>query len=239
MKKTVIITGASRGIGAQTAREFAKSGYNVVINYFKSEKEAFSLAEETGGVALSADISDETQAQALVKAATDKFGRVDVLVNNAGIAKQQLFTDTTAQEWDRMFAVNVRGAFNCSKAVLDRMITEHSGCIINISSMWGQTGGSCEVAYSASKAAVIGMTKALAKEVGPAGIRVNCVAPGVIKTDMLNCFTQEDMQALREETPLGMIGEPIDVAKVVLFLASEEARFITGQIIAPNGGMVI
>lgn len=239
MKKTVIITGASRGIGAQTAREFAKSGYNVVINYFKSEKEAFSLAEETGGVALSADVSDETQAQALVKAATDKFGRVDVLVNNAGIAKQQLFTDTTAQEWDRMFAVNVRGAFNCSKAVLDRMITEHSGCIINISSMWGQTGGSCEVAYSASKAAVIGMTKALAKEVGPAGIRVNCVAPGVIKTDMLNCFTQEDMQALREETPLGMIGEPIDVAKVVLFLASEEARFITGQIIAPNGGMVI
>ena len=239
MKKTVIITGASRGIGAQTAREFAKSGYNVVINYFKSEKEAFSLAEETGGVALSADVSDETQAQALVKAATDKFGRVDVLVNNAGIAKQQLFTDTTAEEWDRMFAVNVTGAFNCSKAVLDRMITEHSGCIINISSMWGQTGGSCEVAYSASKAAVIGMTKALAKEVGPAGIRVNCVAPGVIKTDMLNCFTQEDMQALREETPLGMIGEPIDVAKVVLFLASEEARFITGQVIAPNGGMVI
>ena len=239
MKKTVIITGASRGIGAQTAREFAKSGYNVVINYFKSEKEAFSLAEETGGVALSADVSDEAQAQELVKATTDKFGRVDVLVNNAGIAKQQLFTDTTAQEWDRMFAVNVRGAFNCSKAVLDRMITEHSGCIINISSMWGQTGGSCEVAYSASKAAVIGMTKALAKEVGPAGIRVNCVAPGVIKTDMLNCFTQEDMQALREETPLGMIGEPIDVAKVVLFLASEEARFITGQVIAPNGGMVI
>ena len=240
MKKTALITGASRGIGAEIAREFAKAGYNVVVNYFKNREKAEALAKEIGGTAFCADVSDFSQAEKMIKEAEKNFGTVDVLVNNAGVAlPQKLLVDTTEVEWNRLFDVNVKGAFNCTKTVLDGMITKHSGSIINISSVWGVTGGSCEVAYSASKAAIIGFTKALAKELGPAGIRVNCVAPGVIDTDMNAHLSAEDIEALKEETPLGVTGAPSDVAKTVLFLASDSAKFITGQVITADGGLTV
>ncbi|MDP4119420.1 MAG: SDR family oxidoreductase, partial [Bacillota bacterium] len=218
MAKTVVITGSSRGIGAQTAREFAAAGYNVVINYLNSEEKARVLAEEIGGIAVKADVSKEKEAKLLIDEALRCFGTLDVLVNNAAIAQQKLFTDITGEEWDRMFEVNVKGAFNCTKAALKYMIKEHRGKIINISSMWGVTGGSCEVHYSASKAALIGMTKALAKEVGPSGIQVNCVAPGVIMTEMNSNLDEEAINEIKQETPLGVIGLPSDVAKTILFL---------------------
>ncbi len=239
MKRTVVITGSSGGIGEVTAREFAREGYNVVINYFKSKDAAEALAKELGGIAVGADVSLEAEAKILIDTAVRHYGSIDVLVNNAAISGQKLFTDISGEEWDRMFAVNVKGAFNCSKAALEYMLGCHSGKIINISSMWGVTGGSCEVHYSASKAALIGMTKALAKEVGLSGIRVNCVAPGVIMTRMNSHLQEEDLKALAEETPLGMLGRPVDVAKTVLFLAGEGGDFITGQVISPNGGIVI
>lgn len=239
MKKTVVITGASRGIGAECARQFAKEGYNVVINYNKSEREALTLAKEIGGFALQADVSIEAEAIMLIKKAEEKFGQIDVLVNNAGIAKQNVIFDISATEWNRIFAVNMGGAFNCSKAVLEGMVTRQQGVIINISSIWGEVGASCETAYSSSKSAIIGFTKALAKEVGRSNIRVNCVSPGLIKTDMNSHLSKEDLQELIEETPLNKIGMPKDVANAVLFLASEKASFITGQNIGVNGGFVI
>ena len=240
MKKTVLVTGASRGIGAEIAREFAKAGFNVVINYLQSIEKAENLAKELNGIALQADVADFAQVQAMTEQALKTFGKIDVLVNNAAIAlPQQLLTDTTETEWNRVFDVNVRGVFNCTKAVLDSMVTNHSGSIINVSSIWGQTGGSCEVAYSASKAALIGFTKALAKELGPSGIRVNCVAPGVIDTDMNAHLSISDMQALCNETPLGVIGKPSHIAKTVLFLASDDALFITGQTITADGGIAL
>ncbi len=240
MKKTVMVTGASRGIGAEIAREFAKAGFNVIINYLQSIEKAENLAKELDGIALQADVADFAQVQAMTEQALKTFGKIDVLVNNAATAlPQQLLTDTTETEWNRVFDVNVRGVFNCTKAVLDSMVTNHSGSIINISSIWGQTGGSCEVAYSASKAALIGFTKALAKELGPSGIRVNCVAPGVIDTDMNAHLSISDMQALCNETPLGVIGKPSHIAKTVLFLASDDALFITGQTITADGGIAL
>ncbi len=240
MKKTVLITGASRGIGAEIAREFAKADYNVVINYLNNREKAMAIAEEIGGYAVGADISDSAQAEEMIAEVHNYFGGIDVLVNNAGVAlPQKLLSDTTEAEWDRLFEVNVKGAFNCVKAVTDSMVTNHMGCIINISSIWGISGGSCEVAYSASKAALIGFTKALAKELGPSGIRVNCVAPGVVDTDMNAHLSQEDIDALKEETPLGMLGTSLDIAKTVVFLASESARFITGQVITVDGGITI
>lgn len=240
MKKTVLVTGASRGIGAEIAREFAKAGYNVVVNFCKNREKAENLAKEIGGVAMQADVSDCLQVENMVRETEKLFGNVDILVNNAGTAlPQKLLTDTTEAEWDRLFDVNVKGAFNCTKAVTDGMVTNHSGCIINISSIWGVSGGSCEVAYSASKAALIGFTKALAKELGPSGIRVNCVAPGVVDTDMNAHLSAEDIAALKEETPLGIMGNPSDIAKTVVFLASEDAGFITGQILTADGGMTI
>ncbi|MDP4118612.1 MAG: SDR family oxidoreductase, partial [Bacillota bacterium] len=192
-----------------------------------------------GGIAVKADVSKEKEAELVIDEALKCFGTLDVLVNNAAIAQQKLFTDITGEEWDRMFEVNVKGAFNCTKAALKYMIKEHRGKIINISSMWGVTGGSCEVHYSASKAAIIGMTKALAKEVGPSGIQVNCVAPGVIMTDMNSNLNEEAINEIKQETPLGVIGLPSDVAKTILFLASDGGDFITGQVISPNGGIVI
>ena len=240
MKKTVLITGASRGIGAEIAREFAKAGYNVAVNYANSREKAEALAEEIGGYAYGADVSAFAQVEEMIAKVHKRFGGIDVLVNNAGIAlPQKLLSDTTEAEWDRLFDVNVKGAFNCTKAVTDDMVTNHSGSIINISSIWGITGGSCEVAYSASKAAIVGFTKALAKELGTAGIRVNCVAPGVVDTDMNAHLSEEDIAALKEETPLGTVGTPSDIAKLVVFLASEDARFITGQVITADGGMTI
>ncbi|MBR6407349.1 MAG: SDR family oxidoreductase [Clostridia bacterium] len=244
MSKTVIITGASRGIGRETALAFAGIGCSVAINYNSSEEAAIGLLEElrrigAQSIAIKADVSDRRQVDEMFGIVNEQLGSVDVLINNAGISQQKLFTDVTEQEWDRMFGVNVKGVFNCCQAALGAMIPRHSGSIINISSMWGQVGASCEVHYSAAKAAVIGLTRALAKEVGPSGVRVNCIAPGVIDTDMCACLRDEDIKALRNETPLGRIGRTSDIAAAALFLASEDAGFITGQVLGVNGGMVI
>ena len=244
MDKTVLITGASRGIGAETARQFALAGCRVAINYYQSGDKAQALAEELGAqgysaAAFGADVSEQEQVRAMVREVTDRFGPVDVLVNNAGTALQRLFTETTPEQWRRIFAIHVDGAFHCSQSVLPGMIRRKSGAIINVSSIWGLVGASCEVAYSASKAALVGLTKALAKEVGPSGIRVNCVAPGVIRTDMLGGLSSAELSALEEQTPLGRLGTPRDIARAIVFLASEEADFITGQVLSPNGGFVI
>ena len=242
--KTVLITGGSRGIGAAAARAFAQAGWKVAINYCRSAQAAQALAAELcaqGGQALAVpgDVADRAQVVQMVETVRKELGDPDLLINNAGISQQALFTDLTEEDWDRMFAVHVKGAFHCCQEVLPAMIRRRSGQIINISSMWGQVGGSCEVHYSAAKAALIGFTKALAKEVGPSQVRVNCVAPGVIATEMNGHLSPADLEALREETPLETIGTPEDVASLLIFLASDQARFITGQVIAPNGGIVI
>ena len=243
MKKTVIITGASGGIGSAIAGAFALDGYNVVIGYNSSFEKAkvleAGLLEKGCSVAsFKADVSDSAQAQALIDFAKETFGGSYVLVNNAGIAQQKLFTDITDKDFDTMMSSNVKSVFNCSRAVLPLMIHEKWGRIINISSMWGVCGASCEVHYSASKAAVIGLTKALAKEVGPSGITVNCVAPGLIDTPMNGNLDEDTISALCEETPVGRIGTPEDVAKAVLFLADESASFVTGQILGVDGGII-
>ena len=244
MEKTVVITGASRGIGKSAAFAFADAGYGVCVNYLQSEKEALEAVTEInrrGGNAFAfrADVSVEAQARALVRAAQERFSHVDVLVNNAGIALDRLFTQTTAEEWSRVFAVNVNGAFHCCQAALPDMISRKRGKILNVSSIWGMVGASCEVAYSAGKAALIGFTKALAKELGPSNIQVNCVAPGVIDTEMNGSLSDADLLCLCEQTPLGKIGKPEDVAALLVFLASDKADFLTGQVISPNGGFVI
>ncbi len=233
--KTALITGASRGIGAECARALSRCGYRVIINYLGSEAAAMALARETGGIPVQGDVSVDKEAAALVAAS----GEIDVLVCCAGEALIKQFQDTTAEEWRHIFAVNVEGTVNVCRAAIPAMIRRKSGVIITISSVWGLTGSSCETAYSASKAAVIGLTKALAKEFGPSGIRVNCIAPGVICTDMNKDLTPDALAAIKEETPLGTLGCPEDVAALVSFLASDGARFITGQVIGTNGGLVI
>ena len=237
--KTVLITGASRGIGAAAAQLFANRGYRVAVNYHRSRREAEALAGELGGIAVQADVSDPAQVQKMVDNVLEKFCQLDILVCNAGIAQQKLFGDLTDADWRHMFGVNVDGMFYTIRAVLPHFIHNKAGRIITVSSMWGQVGASCEVAYSASKAAVIGLTRALAKELGPSGITVNCVAPGVIATEMNAHLDASALETLREETPLGAIGTPRDAAESICFLASEAAQFITGQVIAPNGGLVI
>ncbi|MGL4912375.1 MAG: elongation factor P 5-aminopentanone reductase [Romboutsia sp.] len=243
-KKTVLITGASRGIGRATASLFAESGYNVLINYNKSEKEALDIFESLKDKGYSvdiykADVSNVNEVNLMVKHCIGKFGKIDVLINNAGISKDKLFTDITFEEWHEMMNVNLNSIFYTTQASLKYMIQEHSGKIINISSIWGMVGGSYEVHYSTSKAAIIGMTKALAKEVGPSNIQVNCIAPGVIKTDMLNDVSDEILETLRDETPLMRLGTTSDIAHCALFLAGDNSNFITGQVISPNGGFVI
>ena len=237
--KNVLITGASRGIGKELVYEFIKNGYRVFLNYNKSKKEAVKISEETGAVLVKADISNSGEVEKMAELIHNNYGKIDVLVNNAGISQIKLFTDITENDWDNMFNINMKGMFLVTKAFVSDMINKKKGKIINISSMWGVTGGSCEVHYSASKAAVIGFTKALAKELGPSNINVNCVAPGVIDTEMNSHLSEEDLQALKEETPLERIGSVSDVAKTVLFLASDNADFITGQVISVDGGMVI
>ena len=242
--RTVLITGASRGIGAACARRFAAAGDRVVVNYHRSEAAAQALVEEirsAGGTAaaIRADVGDPEQVRAMVDNVLEKFCQLDILICNAGVAKQQLFTDITDQDWRGIFRTDVDGVFYACRAVLPHFIHRKAGSIVTLSSMWGVTGGSCEVAYSAAKAAVIGLTRALAKEVGPSGIRVNCVAPGVIDTEMNGNLGPEDLEALREETPLERIGRPEDVAESVYFLSSPAAGFITGQILSPNGGILI
>ncbi len=237
--KTVLITGASRGIGRETARKFYKNGYNVIINYNKNVKAALDLQSELpNSMVIKADISNETEVRYMIDNVIKKFGFVDVLVNNAGIAQQKLFTDISTDDWKNMMNVNINSVYYLCKYVVPHMIRKKMGKIINVSSMWGITGASCEVHYSASKAAIIGFTKALAKELGPSGIQVNAVAPGTIMTDMCN-FDDETMDLIKEEIPLGRIGSTADVANSIYFLASDQADFITGQVISPNGGMVI
>ena len=244
MNKTVLITGASKGIGAATAIRFAEKGYNVVMNYNNSVQSALILQKslsESGFkvIAYQANVRNKIDVDLMVKETIDRFGGIDILINNAGIASQGLFTELSEIEWNEVLDVNLNGTFNCCQAVLPHMINKKSGCIINISSMWGQVGASCEVAYSAAKAGVIGLTKALAKEVGPSGIRVNCIAPGLIETGMNQELTLEDVAAIVDETPLGRIGATNDVAAASLFLASDEASFITGQVLGVNGGLVV
>ena len=243
-KRTVLVTGASRGIGKAIATLFAENNYNVLINYNKSEEEAMDLYNSLKSKGYSvdvykADVSKKEEVNMMINYCIGKFEKIDVLINNAGISKTNLFTDISYEEWDEIMATNLNGVFYTTKKALQYMIPEMSGKIINISSIWGMVGGSFEVHYSASKAAVIGMTKALAKELGPSNIQVNCIAPGVIQTDMLNNVSQETLEMLREETPLMKLGTVEDIAHTALFLASENANFITGQVISPNGGFVI
>ena len=238
-QKVVLITGGSRGIGAATARRFAAGGCKVVINYHRSQAQAEALAAEIGGWAVQADVADPVQVGRMVDNVLDKFCQLDILICNAGIAQQKLFGDLTDDDWRRMFAVNVDGVFPAARAALPHFIHRKAGRIVTVSSMWGQVGGSCEVAYSAAKAAVIGLTRALAKELGPSGITVNCVSPGVISTEMNAHLDREALAALAEETPLGAIGTPEDVAEAIWYLSSDAARFVTGQVLAPNGGLVI
>lgn len=235
--KTALITGGSRGIGAAIARRFAGEGFRVIINYNKSEAEAKALAAELGGMAVRADVGDPKQVTAMAGEIGARFGALDVLVNNAGISRIGLFTDMTEDEWQRMIDVNLGGAFRVTKSLIKPMIARQSGCVINISSMWGQVGASCEAAYSASKAGLIGLTKALAKELGPSGIRVNCIAPGVIETDMNAELSGDTISALADDTPLMRLGAPEDVADAAYFLAG--SGFITGQVLGVNGGFVI
>lgn len=243
MSNTVIITGAAGGIGSAAVRLFAQNKWNIVINYNNSKEKAESLLEEikalkVNAIAFKADVSVHSQAEALVLKAINEFGHIEALVNNAGIAQQKLFTDITENDYDNMFNSNVKSVFNCSQCVLPYMIHQKYGRIINISSMWGICGSSCEVHYSASKAAVIGMTKALAREVAPSGITVNCVAPGVIDTAMNNCLSSEVLEELAQSTPVERLGTGKDVANAVLFFAKEESSFITGQVLGTDGGFI-
>ncbi|MBR5308005.1 MAG: 3-oxoacyl-ACP reductase FabG [Clostridia bacterium] len=251
--KTILITGSSRGIGAEIARSAFLSGeYNVIINYNKSGARATMLQKELEEIssqnkdekfgrvlAVGADVSREDEVNSLFDTAEKTFGKVDVLVNNAAVSSYSLFQDLTLEAWHETMATNLDSVFLCTKRALPRMISEKCGRIINISSIWGICGSSCEVHYSTSKAAIIGLTKALAKEVGPSGITVNCVAPGVIDTEMNKALSDDDRKALCDETPLGCIGKCEDIAKTVLFLAGDGGDFITGQVISPNGGIVI
>ena len=242
--KTVWITGASGGIGNAAARLFAQNGYQVAAGYRSGRENAEALCdalrrEGYAAEAFGADVTDPAAVAQTLRRIEDTFGGVDALVNNAGIAQQKLLTDMTDGEWRRMFAVNVDGVFYACRAVIPQMVRRQAGAIVNVSSVWGIRGASCEAAYSASKAAVIGLTKALAKELGPSGIRVNCVAPGVIDTPMNACFDAETMAALADETPLCRIGTPEEAAEAILFLASDRARFITGQTLSADGGFMV
>lgn len=244
MSKTVLITGASKGIGANMAIRFAEKGYNVVMNYNNSVQSALILQrslKESGYnvIAYKANVKNRLEVDLMIKEALYRFGSIDILINNAGIANQSLITELSEQDWNDIIGVNLTGVFNCTQAVLPHMINQKSGKIINISSMWGEVGASCEVAYSAAKAGVNGFTKALAKEVGPSGITVNCITPGLIETSMNQDLTVEDITAIVEDTPMGRIGSTDDVATAALFLSSDEAQFITGQILGVNGGLVI
>lgn len=238
MLPVVLISGGSRGIGAAAVRRFAEAGYPVAFSYLHAEASAADLAASTRAEAIRADAGDPEAADYLIAETERRLGHVGILINNAGISKSGLLTDFLPDEIRAMFAINALGPLYLSRAALPAMIRRKQGCILNISSIWGLDGASCEVVYSATKASLIGMTQALAKEVGPSGIRVNCVAPGIIDTDMNSRLTEEERAALCEETPLGRFGTADEIAQTLLWLASDAASFITGQVISPNGGFL-
>lgn len=236
MPETVFITGGSRGIGAACVRAFAAAGWNVAFTFREQRELAGMLAEQTGALALSADLSDSRAVSRAVGEAQGHFGALDAVVCNAGIAAQKMFQDITDDEWQDMLEVNLMGAVRTIRACLPDLLHRKQGSIVTVSSMWGQTGASCESHYAASKAALIGLTKSLALELGPSGIRVNCVAPGVIDTDMNAMHSTETMQELAAETSLGRIGTAAEVADSILYLCSARASFITGQVLGVTGG---
>ncbi len=243
MKKIALVTGASRGIGRAIAAELARAGYAVCINYREREDKAQELAklltaEGCEVMIWQADVSDRKAVNEMVAKIKETWGPVSLLVNNAGVAGQVLFQDTTDEMWERYFGTNLNGAFHSIQAVLPDMLHEHEGNIINVSSIWGLRGSSCEVMYSCTKHALVGLTRSLAMELAPSHIRVNCVAPGVIRTDMLNEISPEIIQQLADETPLGRLGMPEDIAGTVAFLASEKSSFITGQVLTVDGGFI-
>ena len=238
--RRVLISGGDRGIGAAAARAFAAAGYQVAVLYHQNAAAAAALEQQLPGcIAIQCDVASRASCELAFHAVEQAMGRVDVLMCNAGIAQQKLFTDITPEEWQRMLDVNLSGAFHLCQLALPGMIRRKQGRILTVSSMWGQTGGSCEVAYSAAKAGLIGLGKALAKEEGPSGITVNVIAPGVINTDMMAGFTDEDRAALAEETPVERLGEPDEIARTMVFLADEASGYITGQVLAVDGGMSI
>ena len=238
--RCVLISGGDRGIGAAAARAFWQAGYRVAVLYHTHAEAAAALEKELPGLlAVQCDVASRASCEVAFHTVEQAVGHVDVLVSNAGIAQQKLFTDITPEEWQHMLDVNLSGAFHLCQLALPGMIRRKAGRILTVSSMWGQTGGSCEVHYSAAKAGLIGLTKALAKEEGPSGITVNCVAPGVIDTDMMAAFTAEDKAALAEETPVGRLGSADEVAQLLVFLVGESAGYITGQVFGVNGGLVI
>ncbi len=234
--KVAIVTGASRGIGKQIAIELAKKGYNVIANYNQSEKEAMKLKQDIGLDIYKADVSKREEVKKMIKYAEEKYGQIDILVNNAGISQTKMFTDVTDEDWNKIITNNLYSAFCTTQEVLPNMIHQKAGCIINISSIWGLVGASCESIYAISKAGIDAMTKSLAKELGPSNIRVNSIAPGLINTDMNNNLSENDIKEIIEETPLQKMGLPEDIAKCVCWLV--EDKFTTGQVISINGGWV-
>ncbi len=244
MKQTAIVTGGSQGIGEAISVLLAKNDLNVIINYNKSEKNARAIEQRLlssgySACAVGADVTKTSDVKELFRFAYKKFGSLDILINNAGIAKQQLLTEVTDEDFNSIIQTNFGGVFKCCREAVPYMLKNHSGSIINISSMWGISGASCESVYSASKAAVIGFTKALAKELGPSGIRVNCIAPGLIDTKMNSNLSSADLEQLLDQTPLNRIGLPQDIAEAILFFAKEGSSFITGQTLSVDGGFII
>ena len=241
--KIALVTGGARGIGRAICRTLANDGFKIAINFNNSENEAIALKDELSAVTeveiFKCDVSDANAVKEMFSDISRELGNVNVLVNNAGVAEQVLFTDITDEMWQRMINTNLSSAFYCSREALKNMINEKNGVIVNIASMWGEVGASMEVHYSTAKAGLIGMTKALAKEVGLSGVRVNAVSPGVVLTDMMNSFSENDKENLRDETPLNALGTPVDIADAVSFLVSDKAKFITGQVLSVNGGFVI
>lgn len=242
VNKVVVVTGGSRGIGAQIVKTLANENYKVILNYNNSKEQAEKIQQELLEQGkeieiIKADVSKKEEAERLIQFAINKFNKIDVLINNAGISQEGLFTDVTEEEWKKIINTNLNSVFYCNQQALKYMIQEQQGCIINISSIWGETGASCEVAYSTTKAAINGMTKALAKEVGPSNIRVNAIAPGIIDTDMNRNLTNEELEQIKEQIPLNKIGKALDIAKCVKWLIEDE--YTTGQIISINGGWYI
>lgn len=242
VNKVVVVTGGSRGIGAQIVKTLANENYKVILNYNNSKEQAEKIQQELLEQGkeieiIKADVSKREETEKLIQFAINKFNKIDVLINNAGISQEGLFTDVTEEEWQKIINTNLNSVFYCNQQALKYMIQEQQGCIINISSIWGETGASCEVAYSTTKAAINGMTKALAKEVGPSNIRVNAIAPGIIDTDMNRNLTNEELEQIKEQIPLNKIGKALDIAKCVKWLIEDE--YTTGQIISINGGWYI